>query len=869
MKLWGPILVSIVVIGSTVPAALPVSAGTGTINGQLVDGDSGTNAPAAGITVQACSNGGCAASAVSDSNGNYTLTGVPSGTWSVVTFPPTPCADGDFARAQASGVTVGDSQTINAPTIILTRAKGSIAGNVVDKTTGAGVAGVSIFADNAEQGGNGYQGATTGADGSYRLDCLPAQRGYFITATPSSVYVHQADSQFTVTAGQTLPHTMLLTRGTAIMVGKVTCGGKPCSPQPGILVLQFCGLGSTGSANPCALSNVTPNSDGTWATPSNSLVGGNYTVHVFAPPGWDNAARFNVPVKDGMANVSPNIDLAQNGGNSGRLTGQVTDAAGAPYENCRVNTFDQQSQPAGSARGQGFLTGTPTDQNGNFDTGATLTPNPNGWYRVWLDCPGHDEVTTNLDASGHRLAPQAGQTQQVNFFWPEPPRPYTGGDTAIGAAQPSQDAYFAEGTTHLDSSSSYHEYLTVQNPNAADETLSVKYILGTSQTISKTYVLNAKSRKTINVNAEVGPNQRVGAWLHVDAPGSFVAERPMYFEYPGGIDGGDDVIGAQALGTVFNFAEGFTGAGFHESLALLNPGTSDANVNVTYFFNGGRAPLTVPRTIPAHTAVSEDVNQDVGLWQEVSIQVTAVNSVQFLAERSMYFPFPTPTGKILTGGHVVVGTSQASQHLNLAEGYAGNGFYEYLTLLNSDPVNAATATITYEFQGGGTKQVTVPVPAHSRVTRLVNNDLPNGTANSVHIDSDVALVVERPMYFTYQGRTGGHVAMAVDDSQLGMSFNFAEGFVRSCSGSPCFDEYYTILNNTANNATVTITYFLEGGGTVVKTFPVLAHSRYTRWVNQPNDPGQVGGDLPAFTSNSAQITSTQPILVERPMYFAY
>jgi len=53
---------------------------------------------------------------------------------------------------------------------------------------------------------------------------------------------------------------------------------------------------------------------------------------------------------------------------------------------------------------------------------------------VWLDCPGHDEVTTNVDMFGRRLSPGAGGTQQINFFWPEPPRPYNGGDTTLAAA---------------------------------------------------------------------------------------------------------------------------------------------------------------------------------------------------------------------------------------------------------------------------------------------------------------------------------------------------------------------------------------------------------------------------------------------------
>jgi len=103
--------------------------------------------------------------------------------------------------------------------------------------------------------------------------------------------------------------------------------------------------------------------------------------------------------------------------------------------------------------------------------------------------------------------------------------------------------------------------------------------------------------------------------------------------------------------------------------------------------------------------------------------------------------------------------------------------------------------------------------------------------------------------------------VAVPDSQLGTTYNFAEGFTNSCRSSACFDQFFTILNNTTTPASITLTYYLQGGGTVIKLFTVAPQSRYTR---------VVAGDLGNFTPNSAQISSAVvPILVERPMYFAY
>jgi hypothetical protein len=137
----------------------------------------------------------------------------------------------------------------------------------------------------------------------------------------------------------------------------------------------------------------------------------------------------------------------------------------------------------------------------------------------------------------------------------------------------------------------------------------------------------------------------------------------------------------------------------------------------------------------------------------------------------------------------------------------------------------------------------------------VNDVLPSGTDSSVHITSDQAIVVERPMYFTLNGWTGGHDAMAVSDSALSTTLYFAEGYVANN-----FAEYYTILNKQSAAVTVTFTFYLASGGPVTKTISIPANSRWTEPINS---------DLPTGTANSVQITSSQPVLAERPEYFSY
>ena len=836
--------------------------GGGSITGQLIDQDSGSNAPATGVSVAACAGGNCTTPSISDTNGNYTLSDVPPGTWAIVTQPTKPCAADTFGHAQTTGITVSAGVSTAASTIYLTKAKSGLAGHIYG-ANGQALAGVSIFADNAEQGGNGYDDGVSDANGWYNLGCLPAARGYFLTTTPAPPYSKQADSQFNLITGQTAFHDVHLSIGTASIAGRITCGGAPCGPGlPNLLILEFCGLGSTGESNPCSLQNTSPDASGNYS--GHNLQAGSYTVHVFAIPGWDSAARFNVVLRANQTTSGVDVDLVQGGSqHSGRITGHVWDAAGANYPNCRLNTFSQLTSTP--PRGQGFMTGMPTNLDGIYDSDYFLTPG--GQYRVWLDCPGHSEVTTNVDASGQPMSLTAGQTRTVNFFWPEPARPYTGGSDAIGAAAPGTDAYFAEGYTGVNApfDVGFHEYLTVQNPTGQGYTLHVDYLLKSGGVISKDKQLAAFSRTTINVNQDVGPNQEVSAHLHTDnGANTFVAERPMYFEFPGGINGGDDVMGAQSLGNQYYFAEGYTGPGFREFLTLMNPGSTGVPVNVIYYYNGQGSLTTATRTIPAHSRVTVDVNQEAGANREVSAFVYATTSTdRFLAERPMYFNWNG-----MTGGSVVVGAQGASTDVNLAEGHTGDGYSEFLTMLNPTTFDV-TGTITYNLSNGQPPVTkTFAVPAGQRITRFVNWDFISPQDNSIHVHvnangaSTGGLVVERPMYFSVGGVTGGHDAVAVPDSQLSSVYNFAEGFTNPCSGTACFNQYFTIQNPSSVPNPVTITYYLAGGGTVVKTALIPANGRYTR---------VVAADLPNFTANSAQISSDThvPILVERPMYFRY
>src|SRR5207253_4068821 len=115
--------------------------------------------------------------------------------------------------------------------------------------------------------------------------------------------------------------------------------------------------------------------------------------------------------------------------------------------------------------------------------------------------------------------------------------------------------------------------------------------------MTRIYPLTAHGLTTINVNADVGPNQEVSAWLTAGEP--FVAERAIYFHSSDGTSGGTDVMGTPGLETSWYFAEGSTASGFNETLVLLNLNLDqEATAAVTYYLAGAPA-KTVWHTVPA------------------------------------------------------------------------------------------------------------------------------------------------------------------------------------------------------------------------------------------------------------------------------
>ncbi|MHB8781175.1 MAG: Ig-like domain-containing protein [Candidatus Geothermincolia bacterium] len=196
-----------------------------------------------------------------------------------------------------------------------------------------------------------------------------------------------------------------------------------------------------------------------------------------------------------------------------------------------------------------------------------------------------------------------------------------------------------------------------------------------------------------------------------------------------------------------------------------------------------------------------------------------------------------------------------SETSHYAEGCTRDGFDTWLCLQNPG-VEQANVTVNYmlaEGQGEASARV-YAVPPHSRMTVFVNQDVGPDKDVSIQVTSSKPIVSERPMYFDYRDKwQGSHTA-------LGAHFPLTEWYFAEGCTRPGFEEWLCIQNPMEQPANVTIEYMLQDASVRRQSISIEPWSRYTVNVNEFVGDGQ---DV------SVRISSDQPVVAERPMYFLY
>jgi hypothetical protein len=187
----------------------------------------------------------------------------------------------------------------------------------------------------------------------------------------------------------------------------------------------------------------------------------------------------------------------------------------------------------------------------------------------------------------------------------------------------------------------------------------------------------------------------------------------------------------------------------------------------------------------------------------------------------------------------------------LAEGATGF-FSERLALVNPNPEDASV-NISFLKEAGSPILQSYTVPGSGRLTVDVNAVPGIGASGVSAVVNTVAggVVVERTMFWGDLWY-GGHTGKAVDRGRT--RWYLAEG------DAGFFDTFILLANPNTVAATVTLDFLLQGGGAPIRqTYQVGPNARVT--VDTKQVPGLPG------KSFSTTIDATQPINVERAMYF--
>jgi methionine-rich copper-binding protein CopC len=186
-----------------------------------------------------------------------------------------------------------------------------------------------------------------------------------------------------------------------------------------------------------------------------------------------------------------------------------------------------------------------------------------------------------------------------------------------------------------------------------------------------------------------------------------------------------------------------------------------------------------------------------------------------------------------------------------AEG--STGFFDTsFGIVNLNATEAAKVQLTFMGESGVIGTHRVSVPAGQRLTVSAQSIVGNNAVLGTVIESDKAMVADRLMRWG-----GGFYGSSVD---IGAEAPATTWYLSEGS-TGLFQLYYLLLNPGLTPAQVTVKFLREGGGPITKVYTVPAQSRYTVFVNLA-DAGLV------VSSVGAQITSTQPIVAERSMYFS-
>ena len=247
---------------------------------------------------------------------------------------------------------------------------------------------------------------------------------------------------------------------------------------------------------------------------------------------------------------------------------------------------------------------------------------------------------------------QPGVAERAMYFGTSPF--WNGGHESAGVNAPSTSWFHAEGAT----GPFFDTFILLSNPNSTPATVTLRFLLDSGATVTKTKTVGANARLTVGVEGEdpLLANAAMATEVTSDIP--IVSERAMYWAgYPDWYEA-HNAFGVTSTGLKWALGEGRVGGtrGYETYILLANPGTTAATVTVTYLREGGLPTIVRTYPVPATSRYNVYANTVPGLGSGERFGALIESIVPIAVERAMYSNSSSQPGVVWAAGTNATGT---------------------------------------------------------------------------------------------------------------------------------------------------------------------------------------------------------------------
>jgi hypothetical protein len=317
-----------------------------------------------------------------------------------------------------------------------------------------------------------------------------------------------------------------------------------------------------------------------------------------------------------------------------------------------------------------------------------------------------------------------------------------GDSVASCASSASSSWFFAEGVTTRDAG----EVLLALNPFPDDAVVDVVFSTeeGTVSPQALTGLLvRGQALTAINVGDFVQRRESVSASL-VARTGRLVVSRVQTFDGSAGRKGVSVGLGAAAPGPIWYFPEGLVADGLNERYLVYNPGTTEAQVELSLALDSGEAePLRL--TIPRESRLAVNASEESRIPKNVphAVTVRSVEGPDVVVERAVDGAAPSAR----TGVSIALGARLPALRWATAAGAADDNNDQWVIVQNPG-TQPARVTLNLLADGSAT-----PVGSFTSVEVLPGqrralhvNDALKRPAVPLLLTSTREVIVERAVY---------------------------------------------------------------------------------------------------------------------------